>query len=326
MAHLRLALALSWLVSVAAAVTAHAEGVGAVVAEAGAPAPSAPPAAGASASAADTAASKDAPAASASASTPTTEAGTGSSSASEGDTPTIAGVPMVEAAKQEVRDVHYGMAVRARWASVPKWLLGLFLDQSKSLSSYTVGIEGFRRRGTFDISLGVAWQALSPPDGNWLGRGKTAATETDYVQFKNFGSVSIDVALMSRTELNPYVFLHYGGGIGIGITTGKMLRTSAGTPGCTTSPGDVTKCYPIVADCPTGPCSESALANSEGGTDGPQNGSRFVSHDIPSVYPIVNLITGLDFKIPGAGGLELKVDLGYFFPYFFLGAGAGYQF
>jgi hypothetical protein len=242
------------------------------------------------------------------------------------ETTAIGGVPMVDARTQDAGGVRYGLAVRARWISVPSWLLGVFLDQSKSLSSYSTGIEGFRRNGDFDFVLGVAWQSMSPPDGNWLGKGKTAEKDTDYIQFKGFGAISIDAAFVLRTELNPYVFLRYGGGVGIGITTGKMLQTSAGTPGCATAPGDTTKCYPILTPpCAAGPCTESELKNSEGNTDSPQGGSRFTSPDIKAAYPILHVLTGLDFKIPNADGLEIKIDVGYFFPYFFAGGGVAYR-
>jgi hypothetical protein len=257
---------------------------------------------------------------------PTSTSGNGVPTGMGDDTTTVGGVPMVDARLQENTGVRYGLAVRARWVSVPSWMLGIFLDQSKSLSSYTTGIEGFRRSGDFDFVLGVAWQALSPPDGNWLGKGKTPALETDFIQFKGFGAISIDAAFILRTELNPYVFLRYGGGIGIGITTGKMLQTSAGSTGCATAPGDPTKCYPVLnPPCAKGPCTDAELKNSEGGMDSPQMGSRFKSTDIPAVYPIVNVVTGLDFKIPNADGLELKVDVGYFFPYFFVGGGISYR-
>jgi hypothetical protein len=242
------------------------------------------------------------------------------------ETTAVGGVPMVDARTQDASGVRYGLAVRGRWITVPSWLLGVFLDQSKSLSSYSTGIEGFRRSGDFDFVLGVSWQAMSPPDGNWLGKGKKSAVDTDYIQFKSFGAISVDAAFILRTELNPYVYLRYGGGIGIGITTGKMLQTSDGTPGCATSPGDTTKCYPVLSPpCAAGPCTESELKNSEGNTDSPQSGSRFKSTDIPAVYPIINLVTGLDFKIPNADGLEVKIDVGYFFPYFFVGGGVAYR-
>ena len=259
-----------------------------------------------------------------------TAAPSGASSATDtgigSETTAVGGVPMVDARTQDANGVRYGLAVRARWITVPSWLLGVFLDQSKSLSSYTTGIEGFRRSGDFDFVLGVAWQAMSPPDGNWLGKGKTPEKDTDFIQFKSFGAISVDAAFILRTELNPYVHLRYGGGVGIGITTGKMLQTSAGTPGRTTSQGDTTKCYPVLRPpCAARPCTEPELKNSEGNTDSPQAGSRFKSTDIPAVYPIVNLVTGLDFKIPNADGLEIKVDVGYFFPYFFVGGGVAYR-
>ncbi|HEY4184358.1 MAG TPA: hypothetical protein VGP07_04780 [Polyangia bacterium] len=258
--------------------------------------------------------------------------GVGKSTSSAGepvadaDATVAAGVPMVDAATQDAGGARYGLGVRARWVSVPSFLLGIFLNQSKSLSSYTVGVEGFRRHGDFDFVLGVAWQSLSPPDGNWLGKGKDPATDTDFVQFRGLGAISVDAAFILRTELNPYVTLHYGGGLGIGITTGKMLRTSDGTPGCASSPGDVTKCYPIlVPPCAQGPCSESQLAASEGSPDTPQRGSRYRDDNVPAVYPIVNVVTGLDFRIPNADGLEIKTEVGFFFPYFFLGGGVTYR-
>ncbi|HEX2661126.1 MAG TPA: hypothetical protein VHU40_22755 [Polyangia bacterium] len=267
------------------------------------------------------------PAAQEAAATSAPSGGSGAADTGVGsETTAVGGVPMVDARAQDAAGVRYGLALRARWISVPSWMLGIFLDQSKSLSSYTTGIEGFRRSGDFDFVLGVSWQALSPPDGNWLGKNKNPALDTDYLQFKSFGAISVDAAFILRTEMNPYFSFRYGGGIGIGITTGKMLQTSAGTPGCASSPGDPTKCYPVLTPpCAAGPCTESELKNSEGNTDTPQMGSRFKSTDIPAVYPIINLVTGLDCKIPNVDGLEIKVDVGFFFPYFFAGGGVSYR-
>jgi len=244
----------------------------------------------------------------------------------DADTTVTGGVPMVDIAKQDATAARYGLGLRARWVSVPSWLLGVFLDQSKSLSSYSIGLEGFRRHGDFDFVLGVAWQSLSPPDGNWLGKGKNPATDTDYIQFRGLGAVSIDAAFILRKDLGQYVTFHYGGGVGLGIVTGKMLRTSDGTDGCASSPGDVTKCYPVLTPpCNSGPCSESQLKASEGNTDTYQHGSRFTYGDFPPVYPILELLTGFDFRIPSVNGLEVKVEGGFFFPYFFAGGGLVYR-
>ena len=230
---------------------------------------------------------------------------------------------MVDAAVQASSPARYGFGLRSRWTSVPKWLLGLFLDQSVPLSSYTIGGEFFRRSGNFDLVLGLAWQSLSPSDGNWLGKGKDRSIDTDFVQFRGLGAVSFDAAFILRTDLNEIVTLHYGGGVGIGITTGQMLRTSDGSAGCVTNPGSVTDCHPIV--CPTGPCTENQLKATEGGSDSSTAPSRFSESRVPTVYPIVNVVTGLDFRIPSVPGLEIKAEGGFFFPYFFLGGGVTYR-
>jgi hypothetical protein len=236
-----------------------------------------------------------------------------------------AGVPMVDAAAQAGTGARYGLGLRMRVTSVPKWLLGLFLAQSVPMTSYTAGLEFFRRSGKFDLVLGVAYQPLSPGDGNWLGKGSDPTIDTDYLQFRGLAAYSVDVAFILHTEFNDYVGMHYGGGIGLGITTGNILRTSAGSPGCANDPGNLALCHPVIAGCDTGPCTEAQLQRSQNGTDSPQFPSRFSESRVPSIYPIINLIAGVDVYLPTVPGFAVKLDLGYFFPYFFLGLGAAYQ-
>jgi hypothetical protein len=244
-------------------------------------------------------------------------------------TAATAGVPMVDATIQSATPAVYGVGARLRMTSVPKWLLGLFLDSSVPLTSYTAGMEFFRRTGNFDLVLGLAYQPLSPDAGNWLGKGNPSSTDTDYIQFDGLAAYSFDAAFILHTAFNEYVGMHYGGGVGIGITTGRMLRTSNGsngpngTTGCAIDPSNVTLCHPVV--CQTGPCTEGQLKATEGGTDGPMTPSRFSDNHIPTVFPIVNLITGLDFRVPNVPGFAVKFDMGYFFPYFFLGGSVAYQ-
>ncbi|MEP6653394.1 MAG: hypothetical protein ABJA82_08555 [Myxococcales bacterium] len=233
-------------------------------------------------------------------------------------------VPMVDAAAQAATPAKFGVGARLRLTSVPKWMLGLFLDQSVPLTSYTAGLEFFRRSGNFDFVLGLAYQSLSPNAGNWLGKGKDSSQDTDYVQFDGLASYSLDGAFIMHTEFTENVGMHYGGGVGIGIVTGRMLRTSNGSqPGCRLSPGDPTKCYPVV--CPQGPCSEAQLRATEGGSDTASTPSRYSDGHVPTVYPIVNLVTGLDIRLPNVPGLAMKFEIGYFFPYFFFGPSVAYQ-
>jgi len=242
-----------------------------------------------------------------------------------GESPAVsAGVPMVAASTQTAQVARYGLGARFRATSVPKWLLGLFLDESVPLSSYTGGLEFFRRSGNFDLVIGVAYQNLSPKDGNWLGAGNPPDTDTDYIQFRNLASYSVDAAFILHTEFNEYVGIHYGGGVGIGIVVGKMLRTSNMAPGCQDNPGSVTDCFPSKL-CNVGPCTEGQLHASEGGSDSSDNPSRFSDKHVPAAYPIINLVTGLDVRLPSVPGLAVKIDLGYFLPYFFLGGSVAYQ-
>lgn len=236
-------------------------------------------------------------------------------------------VPMVDAAAQAATAAKFGVGARLRLTSVPRWMLGLFLDESVPLTSYTAGLEFFRRSGNFDFVLGVAYQSLSPNAGNWLGKGNDPSQETDYVQFDGLASYSVDGAFIMHTEFTENVGMHYGGGVGIGIVTGRMLRTSngdlPGQSGCKLSPGDPTKCFPVV--CPQGPCTEAQLRATEGRSDTASTPSRYSDGHVPTVYPIVNLVTGLDIRLPNVPGLAMKFEIGYFFPYFFFGPSVAYQ-
>jgi hypothetical protein len=234
---------------------------------------------------------------------------------------------MVDAAAQAPAAARFGVGARLRLTSVPRWMLGLFLDESVPLTSYTAGLEFFRRSGNFDFVMGVAYQSLSPNAGNWLGKGADGRTETDYLQFDGLASWSLDAAFIGHVAFSENVGMHYGGGVGIGIMSGRMLRTSNGSAGCADAPGDPSRCFPVIAGCTQGPCTEAQLRGTEGrpGEESAANPSRFADTHIPSVYPIINVVTGLDFRLPNVPGLVMKVEVGYFFPYFFLGPAIGYQ-
>jgi hypothetical protein len=220
-------------------------------------------------------------------------------------------------------DVTYGAGARLRWVSVPHWLLDSFTKQNQALSSYGFAAEAFRRKGDLDIMISLAYQRMAPPDGNWLGKGHEANLDTDFVQFHNFGFVGIDASFIWRTVISEYVAFRYGAGLGLAIITGELLRTSAA--GCTEqNAGNTSACRP--AFCPATGCTEQMLARSQGPVDnGPGDAHRFKDGNVPGAIPILNLVTGLDFHIPQAKGLELRVE-GGFYDAFFLGMAAGYLF
>jgi hypothetical protein len=138
-----------------------------------------------------------------------------------------------------------------------------------------------------------------------------------------------------HTFFTDWVGMHYGAGLGLGIVTGHILRTSNGTgagPTAATSSlcndataGDYTKCHPIGAICPPSGCTDASLAALGPGPDDPQNPHRFTDPNVPPALPIVNVLVGFDFRLPHVRGWEAKVE-GGFSDAFFLGGGVGYTF
>jgi len=224
-------------------------------------------------------------------------------------------------------NVSYGVGARLRWVSVPAWMLNLFTKRNVPLSSWAAAAEFMRRKGEFDFIVSVGYQSMSPGDGNWLGRDHDASIDTDYVQFKGLGFWGADASFVWHTFFNDWIGMHYGAGLGLGIVTGQMLRTSDGT-GCTeANAGNVQACHPIGAICTNGVCSDSSLASLNPGgsaaTDSAATPHRFVDGDVPPAIPIVNVLVGVDLRLPHVRGWEAKIE-GGFYDAFFLGLGVGY--
>ena len=61
------------------------------------------------------------------------------------------------------------------------------------------------------------------------------------------------------------------------------------------------------------------------GPDDPNNPHQFADPNKPSVLPIVNILFGVDFRLPQVRGWEAKLE-GGFYDAFFLGGAVGYTF
>jgi hypothetical protein len=220
----------------------------------------------------------------------------------------------------------WGGAFRARWVTLPHWFLGMFTKHNQSLSSYSLAIEGFRRKRDpenpnrfTEISLAVGFQDMSPHDGNWLGKNDSASAQTDWVQFKNFGIWTVDLAYIGRQYFNEVFGIHYGAGLGLAVVQGKLLRTSS-SDRCTDSNIDTPACRPIVCTGKSG-CTEAQLQPTEGkGVDEPGSPHRFKEGSVPPAVPIINLLAGVDFRIPQAKGLEFRLETGFYDALFVGGA------
>jgi hypothetical protein len=226
--------------------------------------------------------------------------------------------------------VQYGADMRLRWISFPGWLLGLLAQENVPVSSHSWSLSLFRRKGDLDMALGFTRQDMTPPDGNWLGKGYKASENTDFVQVRGLTLWGVDASFTWRTDFNDYVGLRYGGGIGIALIRGKVMRISAACrepdPCIDANAGDRRYFYPRIDGCTAKGCSETGLQKSAvpgaTGDGGPGDPHRFMQ-DIPPALPVLSMLLGLSFRTPDAPGLELRVESG-FYNAFFLGGGAAY--
>ena len=230
-----------------------------------------------------------------------------------------------EAPRQRPADLSYGVAARLRWVSVPGWMLNLFTKKNVPLSSWGTGISFFRRKANFDLVVSASYPNMSPPDGNWLGKGHNAGVDTDYVQFNGLALWGIDVSFVWHTMFNEWFGMHYGAGIGVGIVAGDILRTSNSSACTDQNAGDISACNPVGSTFVPGSGLRLSPQSLTPGPDDPSNPHRFADPNVPPVLPIVNIVIGFDFRLPQVRGWEATIE-GGFYDAFFLGGGVGYTF
>ncbi len=210
-------------------------------------------------------------------------------------------------------DIAWGVALRARYVSVPGWLLGFFTKHNMPLGTFGhYGIEGFRRGGHFQVTLGLSYQNMSPPDGNWLGKDRDPTVDTRLLRFRGLSLYSADVAFTGQGMLSSWFGLHAGAGLGLAVVHGSIYVDVS--EGCTDANiGDLNQCKPKNAMCSNGVCTgPSVLTTSPTG-------------DVLPVVPIVDVLVGMDFRLPDVKGWEAKIDAG-FYDAFFAGFAVGYTF
>lgn len=235
--------------------------------------------------------------------------------------------PVAASVERAPGEPTYSAGFRLRYITVPGWFLGAFTQVNQPLNSASIAGEFVRRKENLDVVASMDFSWMSPADGNWLGNNHPAATDTDYVQFRGLNLFSIDVSFIWHHPFNDWFQLEYGAGVGIGFVLGDILRTSDGSPGCATAPADPVVCHPVLPECTSGPCSESALAASMAPAgvhnDSAASPHRFVDDNKPPVVPIVNLLLGAVFHVHPKARVRVE---GGFRDAFFLGVGSEYAF
>jgi hypothetical protein len=189
----------------------------------------------------------------------------------------------------------YGVGVRLRNIRLPESIIELFVeDAAGGGSNFGFGIELIRRKANFELALGIEYDSLNATDGIWVDKGdELPQDEPDRLKFDGFGWIAADISFIWQQALHKMFAIRYGAGLGLGVITGKLERFDSS---CTSS--DTTSCSDI-------------------GTPPTENAG------IPPVFPIVNLILGV--QVRPTENLFINLETGIrTVP--FLGATVGYIF
>ncbi|HEY0138193.1 MAG TPA: hypothetical protein VGB85_29115 [Nannocystis sp.] len=232
-----------------------------------------------------------------------------------------------------------------RGNSIPSGNLGKGLTRVDGCNFYIGGEYIYRQSENFDIVPAVAYHRVKAPDGLWLddsekdANGNPNLGAADYTQV-NFSHVSLQVDFIGRGNLIKTPDFAWqlggGGGIGLGILTGKgFLQTPLGNP--PGSPGgatctsledykDFTRCTPHYQDEEAN--GKNATADTHGSlaldtTDPMSNPGRFAKCNKDSclgsdldalgrkkginlpVIPIINILVTTRFMIKDTFGINI---------------------
>jgi hypothetical protein len=182
----------------------------------------------------------------------------------------------------------YGVGVRLRQVFIPKGLLEFFVEEAASgIRNWGFGIEAIRRKGDFEMALGVEYESLSGEDGLWIDKGDTIPEdEVDLVEYDDFGWITVDTTFTWHTQLHPMVALRYGAGIGLGIMLGDVLRSD------------------YVCDS-----SVLSLDSCHLRTSPPAVNIREPEDKVPPVFPVLNALVGAQIRPVERAAINIEVGM-----------------
>ena len=193
-------------------------------------------------------------------------------------------VAEAEGAPIDADAVRHGIGLRLRYVFVPKGLIQLFMEEAAGgMGNPGYGIEYVRRKKNFEISVGIEYDKLSGTEGYYVESGGSATQPgtVDFVEFDNLAWVTIDASFVYLHPLSKWVSLRYGGGIGLSVVSGEVIKTDANCGGTTTES-----------------CSKDL--NPGGDLNSKQDFFRFP--------PVFNLIGGV--QITPARNVAINIELG----------------
>jgi hypothetical protein len=195
----------------------------------------------------------------------------------------------------------YGVGLRVRGVFEPKGVIELFVKEAASGMFHPgFGLELNRRRGNFELVLGLEYENVSPKDGYYLEKGDDGISpgETpDFINFDGLAWFTADLAFVFHSPINDKVSFRYGAGFGLGLVLGDVLQTDSVCTG-----------RDIQNECvkDTSPGAQ---------IDDPA--------DIPPVFPVVDLLAGFQFKPTPKMTVNLEAGLRTLF---FFGLSSTYYF
>jgi hypothetical protein len=145
--------------------------------------------------------------------------------------------PMAEEAPIDPDAIRHGVGMRLRYVFVPKGLIQLFMEEAAGGKGHGgIGFDYIRRKKNFEFSVGFEYDKLDGTTGYYVESGGSPqqAGTTDYVEFDGLSWFTIDASFVYHHPLSKLVSLRYGGGIGLGIVTGDVIKTDANCGGTTT--------------------------------------------------------------------------------------------
>lgn len=201
--------------------------------------------------------------------------------------------PPTPAVAEDPNKPAFGVGLRLRQTFIPKSIIEAFVERAEGgFSNFGIGIEGIRRRGDLEISFGIEYESLSGTDGIWIDNDGAA----DLLEYEDFAWITGDFTFVWHTKLHELVALRYGGGAGLGVLLGDVLQT------------DYVCLGEGVGNCTQDPFAEDVRA--------PQD-------KIPPVFPVVNILAGLQIRpnkniaINVEGGMRTVFYFGSTVAYFF---------
>ena len=145
--------------------------------------------------------------------------------------------PMAAEVPDDPDAVKHGVGIRLRYVFMPKALIQLFMEEAAGgMSNPGFGMDYVRRKKNFEFSVGFEYDKLNGTEGYYVennGSPQQAGT-VDFVEFDSLAWFTIDASFVYHHPLSSMVSLRYGGGIGLGFTTGDVIKTDANCGGTTT--------------------------------------------------------------------------------------------